>query len=170
MATEQKTAPRRRGQGGRRAADAFADEKPDTLVDYYRMMWLMRRFEERCAGLYQRARIGGYCHLNLGEEATIVGLMAALKPRDYIFTNYREHGYALARGMEPGRVMGELFGKETGVSRGRGGSMHLFDTKRRFLGGYAIVGGQLPLATGAALAISYREGTEVVMCQMGDGT
>lgn len=170
MATEQKTAPRRRGQGGRRAADAFADEKPDTLVDHYRMMWLMRRFEERCAELYQRARIGGYCHLNLGEEATVVGLMAALEPRDYLFTNYREHGYALAKGIEPGRVMAELFGKATGVSRGRGGSMHLFDAAAGLMGGYAIVGGQIPLATGAAHAIAYRGSDEIVMCQMGDGT
>lgn len=170
MATEQKTAPRRRGQGSRRAADAFADEKPDALVDHYRMMWLMRRFEERCAELYQRARIGGYCHLNLGEEATVVGLMAALEPRDYLFTNYREHGYALAKGIEPGRVMAELFGKATGVSRGRGGSMHLFDAAARLMGGYAIVGGQIPLATGAAHAIAYRGSDEVVMCQMGDGT
>lgn len=170
MATEQKTAPRRRGQGGRRAADAFADEKPDTLVDYYRMMWLMRRFEERCAELYQRARIGGYCHLNLGEEATVVGLMAALEPRDYLFTNYREHGYALAKGIEPGRVMAELLGKATGVSRGRGGSMHLFDAAAGLMGGYAIVGGQIPLATGAAHAIAYRGSDEIVMCQMGDGT
>jgi pyruvate dehydrogenase E1 component alpha subunit len=170
MATEQKTAPRRRGQGGRRAADAFADEKPDTLVDYYRMMWLMRRFEERCAELYQRARIGGYCHLNLGEEATVVGLLAALEPRDYLFTNYREHGYALAKGIEPGRVMAELFGMATGVSRGRGGSMHLFDAAARLMGGYAIVGGQIPLATGAAHAIAYRGSDEIVMCQMGDGT
>jgi pyruvate dehydrogenase E1 component alpha subunit len=170
MATNQKTAPRRRGQGSRRAPDAFAGEKPDTLVDYYRMMWLMRRFEERCIELYQRARIGGYCHLNLGEEATVVGLMAALEPRDYLFTNYREHGYALAKGIEAGRVMAELLGKATGVSRGRGGSMHLFDANARLMGGYAIVGGQIPLATGAAHAIRYRDGDEVVMCQMGDGT
>jgi pyruvate dehydrogenase E1 component alpha subunit len=170
MATDQKTAPRRRGQGAKRAADAFSYEKPDALVGYYRMMWLMRRFEERCAEMYQRAKIGGYCHLNLGEEATVVGLMAALEPRDYLFTNYREHGYALAKGIEPGPVMAELFGKATGVSRGRGGSMHLFDVGARLLGGYAIVGGQIPLATGAAQAIAYRDGDEVVMCQMGDGT
>ncbi|HEV8424983.1 MAG TPA: pyruvate dehydrogenase (acetyl-transferring) E1 component subunit alpha [Actinomycetes bacterium] len=170
MATDQKTAPRRRGQGAKRAADAFADEKPEALVDHYRMMWLMRRFEERCVEMYQRAKIGGYCHLNLGEEATVVGLMTALEPRDYLFTNYREHGYALAKGIEPGPVMAELFGKATGVSRGRGGSMHLFDVGARLLGGYAIVGGQIPLATGAAQAIAYRDGDEVVMCQMGDGT
>jgi pyruvate dehydrogenase E1 component alpha subunit len=170
MATDQKTAPRRRGQSRKREADAFAGEKPDTLVDFYRMMWLMRRFEERCAEMYQRAKIGGYCHLNLGEEATVVGLMAALEPHDYLFTNYREHGYALAKGIAPGRVMAELFGKATGVSRGRGGSMHLFDVGARLLGGYAIVGGQIPLATGAAQAVAYKGGDEVVMCQMGDGT
>jgi pyruvate dehydrogenase E1 component alpha subunit len=152
------------------AGHRLSGEKPDTLIGYWREMVLMRRFEERCAEMYQRAKIGGYCHLNLGEEATVVGLMEALEPRDYLFTNYREHGYALAKGIEPGRVMAELFGKETGVSKGWGGSMHLFDTKTRLLGGYAIVGGQLPLATGAALAISYKGGDEVVMCQMGDGT
>ncbi|HEV8167297.1 MAG TPA: thiamine pyrophosphate-dependent enzyme, partial [Actinomycetota bacterium] len=101
---------------------------------------------------------------------TVVGLMAALEPRDYLFTNYREHGYALAKGIEPGRVMAELFGKATGVSRGRGGSMHLFDAAARLMGGYAIVGGQIPLATGAAHAIAYRGSDEIVMCQMGDGT
>jgi pyruvate dehydrogenase E1 component subunit alpha len=170
MATDQKTRPRKRGQDAKGAAAAFADEKPTTLVEYYRMMWLMRRFEERCGEMYQRAKIGGYCHLNLGEEATVVGLMAALEPRDYLFTNYREHGYALAKGIAPGPVMAELFGKQTGVSRGRGGSMHLFDVGARLLGGYAIVGGQIPLATGAAQAIAYRGGDEVVMCQMGDGT
>lgn len=144
--------------------------RPETLVAYYRQMLLIRRFEERAARAYTEAKIGGYCHLNLGEEATITGLMAALEPRDYLFTNYREHGYALARGIAPRRVMAELYGRSTGVSKGWGGSMHLFDTDARLLGGYGIVGGQLPLATGAALAISYRDGDEVVMCQMGDGT
>jgi pyruvate dehydrogenase E1 component alpha subunit len=157
--------------GGAQASDAaFGGEEPKTLLGYYRDMVFMRRFEERTGEMYTRAKIGGYCHLNLGEEATVVGLMAALEPRDYLFTNYREHGYALAKGIEPGRVMAELFGRETGVSRGRGGSMHLFDAKAGLLGGYAIVGGQIPLATGAALAISYRGGDEVVMCQMGDAT
>jgi pyruvate dehydrogenase E1 component alpha subunit len=145
-------------------------ESPDTLLGWYREMVLIRRFEERTAQMYQRAKIGGYCHLNLGEEATVVGLMAGLEPRDYLYTNYRDHGYAIARDIDPGRVMAELFGKATGVSRGWGGSMHMFDVKARLMGGYAIVGGQIPLATGAALAISYRGGDEVVMCQMGDGT
>ncbi len=142
----------------------------ETLVGYYRQMLLIRRFEERAARAYTEAKIGGYCHLNLGEEATIVGLMAALRPTDYLFTNYREHGYAIAKGIGADRVMAELYGRSTGVSKGWGGSMHLFDTETRLLGGYGIVGGQLPLATGAALAVSYKGGDEVVMCQMGDGT
>lgn len=145
-------------------------EDPTTLLGYYRMMVLIRKFEERSAEMYTKARIGGYCHLNLGEEATIVGLMAALRPEDYIFTNYREHGYILARGAKPGPVMAELFGKSTGVSKGRGGSMHLFDVNLHFLGGYGIVGGQLPLATGAALALKYKGVEGIVVAQMGDAT
>ncbi|MGH3124869.1 MAG: pyruvate dehydrogenase (acetyl-transferring) E1 component subunit alpha [Streptosporangiaceae bacterium] len=149
-------------------------EPPGALRGYYRQMALIRAFELRAAQMYTQARIGGYCHLNLGEEATVVGLMAALEPRDYLFTTYREHGYALARGLDPGRVMAELFGKTTGVSGGWGGSMHLFDTKARLLGGYGIVGGQIPPATGAALALAYRgepgPDAEAVMCLMGDGT
>lgn len=148
----------------------IADEKPDTLLDYYRQMLFVRRFEERTAQAYTQARIGGYCHLNLGEEATVVGLMTALQERDYLFTNYRDHGYAIGKGMDPKRVMAELYGRADGVSKGWGGSMHMYDTETRMLGGYGIVGGQLPLAAGAALAVSYRGGDEVVMCQMGDGT
>lgn len=148
----------------------LADRDPNTLRNYYYQMLLIRRFEERTGEMYVKAKIGGYCHLNLGEEATIVGLMAAMEPEDYIFTNYREHGYILARGVEPGPIMAELFGKETGVSRGRGGSMHLFDAKTNFMGGYAIVGGQLPLAIGAAYALKYQGKPGVVFCQMGDAT
>jgi pyruvate dehydrogenase E1 component alpha subunit len=133
-------------------------------------MLFIRRFEERAARGYTQALIGGYCHLNLGEEAAVVGLMSALRPEDYLFTNYREHGYAIARGIDPRRVMAELYGRQDGVSKGWGGSMHMFDMDHRLLGGYGIVGGQLPLATGAALAIDYRGGSEVVMCTMGDGT
>ena len=145
-------------------------ESREQLIDFYRQMVLIRRFEEKTGEMYTRAKIGGYCHLNLGEEATVVGVMSALEPRDYVFTNYREHGYILGRGVDPNRIMAELFGKETGVSKGRGGSMHLFDVDARFMGGYAIVGGQLPLATGAALAIAHRGLDEVVVCQMGDAT
>jgi pyruvate dehydrogenase E1 component alpha subunit len=142
----------------------------DELRGLYRQMLLIRRFEEKTAEMYQRARIGGYCHLNLGEEATCVGLCNGMRPNDYLFTNYREHGYALARGIDPGRIMAELFGREGGVSRGRGGSMHLFDLEKRLMGGYAIVGGQLPLATGAGLAIVRKGDHDVVVCQMGDAT
>ncbi|HLI90722.1 MAG TPA: pyruvate dehydrogenase (acetyl-transferring) E1 component subunit alpha [Ktedonobacteraceae bacterium] len=145
-------------------------EDKNTLIEYYHQMLLVRRFEEKAGEMYNRARIGGYCHLNLGEEATVVGFCAGLEPTDYVYTNYREHGYAINRGIEPKIVMAELFGKETGCSRGRGGSMHLCDVERRFMGGFGIVGGQLPLATGAAFAIAYRGGHEVVACQMGDGT
>lgn len=151
-------------------AAAVAGEDPDTLKHYYYQMVLIRRFEERAGEMYTRARIGGYCHLNLGEEATIVGLMAALTPDDYIYTNYREHGYILARGVAPGPVMAELFGRETGVAGGRGGSMHLFDRASNFMGGYAIVGGQVPLAVGAAYALKYQGRPGVVVAQMGDAT
>lgn len=154
--------------------DALRGEDRTVLRDYYRKMALIRSFELRAAEMYTRAKIGGYCHLNLGEEATVVGLMAALRPDDYLFTTYREHGYALARGADPGRVMAELFGRVSGLSRGRGGSMHLFDTEIRLLGGYGIVGGQIPLATGAALALAYRGGpgpdSPAVMCLLGDAT
>ncbi|RAG83344.1 pyruvate dehydrogenase (acetyl-transferring) E1 component subunit alpha [Streptacidiphilus pinicola] len=156
------------------AADDTSGPEAEALRDYFRQMTLIRAFELRAAEMYTRAKVGGYCHLNLGEEATCVGLMAALRPTDYLFTTYREHGYALARGAEPGRVMAELFGRTTGLSKGRGGSMHLFDTRLRLLGGYGIVGGQLPPATGAALAISYRTApgpdSEAVMCLLGDAT
>jgi pyruvate dehydrogenase E1 component alpha subunit len=144
--------------------------KPEELLEYYRQMLLIRRFEEKAAEMYQRAKIGGYCHLNLGEEATCVGLVAGMQPNDYLFTNYREHGYAIARGIDPDLVMAELFGRESGVSRGRGGSMHLFSAEKRLMGGYAIVGGQLPLATGAGLAIVRKGEHDVVVCQMGDAT
>jgi pyruvate dehydrogenase E1 component alpha subunit len=146
---------------------------PEELRDYYRQMTLIRIFEQKAAEMYTRAKIGGYCHLNLGEEATVVGLIAAARPKDYLFTSYREHGYALARGAAPGRVMAELFGRTEGLSGGRGGSMHLYDTHLRLLGGYGIVGGQIPPATGAALAVSYRgepgPNSDAVMCLLGDG-
>jgi pyruvate dehydrogenase E1 component alpha subunit len=149
-------------------------EDPGMLREYYTQMALIRVFEMRAAEMYTRAKIGGYCHLNLGEEATVVGLCAALRDVDYLFTTYREHGYALARGADPGRVMAELFGRTGGLSGGRGGSMHLFDTDNGLLGGYGIVGGQIPLATGAAFALSYSgaKGPDApaVMCLMGDAT
>ena len=164
------------GTAGKRVAHVErrpGDEPVEVLREYYRRMSLVRAFELRASEMYARAKIGGYCHLNLGEEATVVGLTAALRPRDYLFASYRDHGYALMRGLAPGRVMAELFGKTTGVSGGRGGSMHMFDTEARLMGGYGIVGGQIPLATGAALALTYRgepgPDADVVMCLLGDG-
>ncbi|MDR2320285.1 MAG: pyruvate dehydrogenase (acetyl-transferring) E1 component subunit alpha [Microbacterium sp.] len=143
---------------------------PERMLAFYRQMMLIRRFEERAARAYTEAEVGGYCHLNLGEEATVTGVTAALDAGDYVYANYREHGYALARGIAPGRLMAELYGRQDGVSRGWGGSMHMFDLDARFMGGYGIVGGQVPLATGTALAIDYRGGPEAVVCLMGDGT
>jgi len=153
-----------------KAENSQTTNRDEQLRQYYRDMVLVRRFEERAARAYTEALVGGYCHLNLGEEAAVVGLMSALKPTDYLFTNYREHGYAIMRGIDPKNVMAELYGRVDGVSKGWGGSMHMFDVTHRLLGGYGIVGGQLPLATGAALAIDYKSKSDVVMCTLGDGT
>src|SRR5438046_2035527 len=141
----------------------------DFLLGLHRQMQLIRRFEERAQEQYTKAKIGGYCHLNIGEEATVVGGVLALKKNDYIFTSYREHGHAIARGIDPKAVMAELFGKETGTSHGRGGSMHMFDANLRFMGGYGIVGGHLPLAVGGGWAVKYHKQKDVVFCMFGDG-
>src|SRR5438874_4542039 len=142
---------------------------PERLLDLYRMMYLIRVFEERTGEMYTRAKIGGFLHLNIGEEAAIVGLISALRAEDYVITTYREHGHALAKGVDPKGIMAELFGRATGVSKGRGGSMHLFDLSHRFMGGYAIVGGNLPIGVGIGTAIDYRGSDEVVLAMMGDG-
>ncbi len=140
-----------------------------TARELLRQMLLIRRFEERCAELYSAAKIHGFLHLCIGEEAVSVGAMRSLQPEDNVVSTYREHGHAIARGMPAGPVMAELFGKVTGVSRGRGGSMHLFDASRRFYGGNAIVGGGLPLAVGLALADQLQHRTAVTACLFGDG-
>jgi pyruvate dehydrogenase E1 component alpha subunit len=132
-------------------------------------MLLIRRFEERAGEMYAKAKVGGFLHLCIGEEATIVGACDALRDRDYLISTYREHGQALARGTHPNAVMAELFGKRDGCSGGRGGSMHLFDLERRFMGGYGIVGGNLPIAAGLAFASDYRGSDDVTLCMMGDG-
>jgi pyruvate dehydrogenase E1 component alpha subunit len=141
----------------------------DTAQRLFRMMALIRRFEERTEEQYTRARIGGYCHLAIGEEASTVGAIDAMEDGDCLYASYRDHGTALAVGSPPAAVMGELFGKETGVARGRGGSMHLLDVQRRFFGGWGIVGAHLPIAAGTALALNYRELPHAVLCQFGDG-
>jgi pyruvate dehydrogenase E1 component alpha subunit len=139
------------------------------LLDVFRKMVTIRRFEEKAAEMYTKGKITGFCHLYAGEEAVAVGAIQALYDKDYVVSTYREHGHCLAKGAEPRVVMAELFGKETGISRGRGGSMHLFDPVLRFMGGYAIVGGGLPVAVGLGLSVAYKEEQEVVACFFGDG-
>jgi len=138
-------------------------------VDWFRKMSLIRRFEERAEEAYGQGKIGGFLHLYIGEEAIAVGAMAALQPEDDVITHYRDHGYVLARGIDPKRVMAELYGKATGLSKGKGGSMHMADVRRHLWGGYAIVGGHIPLAAGLALANRYLERPQVVACFFGEG-
>src|SRR3954467_11937621 len=132
-------------------------------------MALIRRFEEEAGRQYQRAKAGGFLHLGIGEEATIVGTTSVMREEDFLIGPYRTHGHAIARGTEPRNVMAELFGREDGLSRGRGGSMHMFDLERRFMGGYGIVGGNLPIAAGLALASDYKGEDAVTVCMLGDG-
>ncbi len=139
------------------------------LLSLYRQMLLIRRFEEKSAEMYALAKIAGFLHLYIGEEAVAVGAIAAIRPDDYVISAYRDHGHCLARGSDPGKVMAELFGKATGLCKGKGGSMHLVDVERRFMGGYAIVGGHIPLATGLAFAVKYQKLDQVVLCFFGEG-
>src|SRR6266568_3383802 len=143
-------------------------EDRETLVKIFRQMLLIRRFEEKCAESYSLGKIGGFCHLYIGQEAVAVGAISALRPDDYVLTSYREHGQAIAKGITPDAVMAELYGKATGCSKGKGGSMHLFDPHVNFLGGHAIVGEQIPLATGVAFASKYKETDQVTVCFFGE--
>ncbi len=171
MATREKGAGRASRGDDDPPAKAAEHSLPDreTCERILAKMMLIRRFEERAGEMYAKAKVGGFLHLCIGEEATIVGATQALRDDDYLMSTYREHGQALARGTPPGAVMAELFGREDGCSRGRGGSMHLFDWERRFLGGYGIVGGNLPLAVGVALASDYSGTEDVTLCMSGDG-
>ena len=139
------------------------------LTDLYRQMGLIRIFEEECQRQYMQGNIAGFLHLYIGEEAIAVGALSALRPQDWVLTHYRDHGHALARGMEPGVAMAELFGKATGCSKGKGGSMHLFDVSKNFMGGYAIVGGQMPIAAGLGLAAKLKGEDRLALCFLGDG-
>lgn len=141
----------------------------ERALDWLEQMMLIRRFEERAEEAYSQGKIGGFLHLYIGEEGIAVGAMAALQPDDDVITHYRDHGYALARNMDPKRVMAELYGKASGVSKGKGGSMHLADVSKHFWGGYAIVGGHIPLAVGMALAHQYRDEKQIVCCIFGEG-
>ena len=149
----------------RRGPDApFADQYHAWL----RTMVLIRHFEEKAGEAYALGQIGGFCHLYIGQEAVAVGTLAALRPDDYVISAYREHGQALARGMTPRSVMAELFGKATGCSKGKGGSMHLFDASINFMGGHGIVGGQIPLGAGFAFAAKYRGTDQVSLTYFGE--
>ena len=139
------------------------------LFSLYRHMLLIRRFEEKSAEMYALAKIAGFLHLYIGQEAVAVGSIVATRPDDYIISSYRDHGHCLARGSDPKKVMAELFGRATGLCKGKGGSMHLIDAQRNFMGGYAIVGGHLPLAVGLAFAVQYKNEDKVVLCFFGDG-
>src|SRR3712207_4825304 len=155
-----------------RVADRSKDHElpePDTARQWLADMMLIRRFEERAGEMYAKAKVGGFLHLAIGEEATIVGSCRALRDADYLISTYRSHGHALVRGTSPDSVMAELFGRTDGTSKGRGGSMHMFDLEKRFMGGYGIVGGNLPICAGMALASDYLGTEDVTLCVFGDG-
>ena len=141
-----------------------------TLLGWYDDMLLIRRFEEKCAQLYGLGKIMGFCHLYNGQEAVSTGaIKGAINPDDYVITAYRDHGQAISKGVSPKAIMAELLGKHTGTTKGKGGSMHIFDRETNFLGGHAIVGGHIPIAAGAAFASKYRGEKRVCLCFMGDG-
>ena len=163
-----------------RSTKAAADTAPETarkpsmdkklLMDLLYQMLLIRRFEEKSAEMYAQGKIGGFLHLAVGMEASCVGAISVLRPDDYVIGGYREHGHCLARGSDPRLAMAELFGRIDGLCKGKGGSMHFFDKERNFLGGTGIVGGQLPIGTGAGFAINYQGGDQVCLCFFGDGS
>ena len=157
-----------KASGQRASQPEELQEDRQTLVDLLRQMLLIRRFEEKSAESYSLGKIGGFCHLYIGQEAVGVGAISAVRRNDYVITSYREHGQALAKGISADAVMAELYGKSGGCSRGKGGSMHLFDKSVNFLGGHAIVGGQIPLATGVAFASKYKETDQVTLCFFGE--
>lgn len=154
-------------------ATVKAGRKTDTKMAekyrfYLRQMMLIRHFEEKAGEAYSLGKIGGFCHLYIGQEAVAVGCLSQLRPTDAITTTYREHGHALARGIRARAVMAELFGKATGTSKGKGGSMHIFDAALGFLGGHGIVGGHIPLSTGMGFAFKYRHTDQVAVCFFGE--
>jgi pyruvate dehydrogenase E1 component alpha subunit len=148
--------------------DRIEDVDPETLLKLLHQMILIRRLEEKSAEAYSLGKIGGFCHLYIGQEAVAVGAISALRADDYVLTSYRDHGQALAKGVSADEIMAELYGKVGGCSAGKGGSMHLFDADVNFLGGHAIVGGQIPLATGVAFASKYKGTDQVTLCFFGE--
>ena len=165
---DNKELDRERDEAKERQKERLSKLKPDQLIELYRQMLLIRRFEEKAAEVYVAGKIGGFCHLYIGQEAVGVGAISALRKDDYVLGSYREHGQALAKGMSARAIMAELYGKATGCSKGKGGSMHMFDKELGFLGGHAIVGGQIPLATGTAFASKYQGTDQVTVCFFGE--
>lgn len=143
--------------------------KKETYIDWYKSMLLMRVFEERSSALYIQQKFGGFCHLYIGQEALLAGMVSAMGKEDNVITAYRDHAHPLALGTDPKKVMAELFGRTTGLSKGKGGSMHMFDSSRRLFGGHGIVGAQIPLGAGIAFAEKYKGTKNVTYCFMGDG-
>jgi len=145
------------------------DFPKETYLKWYESMLLMRRFEEKCGQLYIQQKFGGFCHLYIGQEALLAGMVSAMDKEDRVITAYRDHAHPIALGTDPKYVMAELYGKTTGTSKGKGGSMHMFDKERHLFGGHGIVGGQIPLGAGIAFADNYRGEKHVTYCFMGDG-
>lgn len=141
----------------------------ETYLEWYKSMLLMRKFEEKTGQLYGQQKIRGFCHLYIGQEAVVAGAMSVLRPEDSMLTTYRDHAHAIAKGMSPNEAMAEMFGKITGCSKGKGGSMHFFSKEHKFMGGHGIVGGQIPLGAGIAFAEKYNGTDNVNVCYMGDG-
>jgi len=166
--TDVKSLSRERDAAKMRQKGRLGGLNPETLIELYRKMVLIRRFEEKAAEVYSAGKIGGFCHLYIGQEAVAVGSLSALRKDDYVMTSYRDHGHALAKGMSPQSLMAELYGKATGCSKGKGGSMHMFGKDVNFLGGHGIVGGQIPLATGTAFASKYQGTDQVTLCFFGE--
>ena len=166
--TDPKQLKQERDDAKGRQKDRLRGLSRDQLIEIYRQMVLIRRFEEKSAEAYVAGKIGGFCHLYIGQEAVAVGALSAIGKEDIVLTSYREHGLALAKGMAPRPLMAELFGKATGCSKGKGGSMHMFDKSLGFYGGHAIVGGQIPLATGTAFATKYQGTDQVTLCFFGE--
>jgi pyruvate dehydrogenase E1 component alpha subunit len=165
---EAKAAPRKGASKKESAAERFGGLDREALHHLLYQMLQGRRFEEKTAEAYAIGKIGGFCHLYIGQEAVAVGAFAALRPDDYVISAYREHVQALAKGMSAREVMAELYGRSGGSSKGKGGSMHLYSREHNFLGGWGIVGGQIPMATGVAWKIKYREEDRVILCFMGE--
>jgi pyruvate dehydrogenase E1 component alpha subunit len=165
---DRKTLGKERDTVKQQQKSRIGDLDHETLIAIYRQMLLIRRFEEKAAEVYVAGKIGGFCHLYIGQEAVAVGTISALRKDDYVITSYREHGHAIAKGMSAESVMAELYGKATGCSKGKGGSMHMFDKEVNFLGGHGIVGGQIPLATGTAFGSKYLGTDQVTLCYFGE--